>query len=159
MTISLRKTEETEIDWIMQLEVNDDLTDFIRGNDAATHREKMVDSHTLYLTIQEDARNVGFAILRGVHTEDRNIEVGRIVIGPKNRGIGQSALKALLRYAFEEMGANRVSLDTLSYNERARHIYKKLGFVEEGTRRKAFFLKNEFHDLILFGMLRDEWEG
>ena len=41
----------------------------------------------------------------------------------------------MLRYAFGELGLNRVELETYSFNPRAQRCYEKVGFVREGVRR------------------------
>ena len=58
---------------------------------------------------------------------------------------------------FDEMKAHRLWLDVIDDNVRAQHVYRKLGFVEEGRLRKASRRSGDWRDLILFGMLRSEW--
>ncbi|TQN69661.1 Acetyltransferase [Colletotrichum shisoi] len=53
---------------------------------------------------------------------------------------------------------HRVYLGTMSYNERAQHLYKKLGFVEEGRSRETHWFDRKWHDLISYGMPEQEWE-
>ncbi|WP_143803943.1 GNAT family N-acetyltransferase, partial [Oenococcus oeni] len=36
------------------------------------------------------------------------------------------------------------------------HIYKKIGFVEEGKLRKHFFANGKYHDSYLMGIFRQE---
>jgi len=157
--IFLRPTHLDELHWILRLEAGARAEGFIRGYDEATHRKRMADPHVRYLTILRQDEEVGFIILAGIGTQDRNIELCRIIIGPRESGIGQSAMKEVLRYLFEEVGANRVSLDTFSYNKRAQHIYQKLGFVKEGVLREALLFDGKYHDLYLYGLLASEWKN
>ncbi|WP_449539418.1 N-acetyltransferase family protein [Ferdinandcohnia sp. Marseille-Q9671] len=67
-----------------------------------------------------------------------------------NRGIGRSLLTYLLQWAKLEPGLEKVCLEVFSHNDRAIHLYKKLGFQEEG--RKVKFVKlseSEYADEIL----------
>jgi len=45
----------------------------------------------------------------------------------------------------------------LSYNERALKVYRRLGFKEEGRLRQERFVDGAYHDLIIMGLLREEW--
>jgi RimJ/RimL family protein N-acetyltransferase len=57
-----------------------------------------------------------------------------IVIGEKQywgQGYGTAALRVALRYAFTDLGLERIRLETLEYNHRARHAFEKVGFILE----------------------------
>ena len=56
-----------------------------------------------------------------------------IIIGEKShwsRGYGPEAIHALLEYAFDELGLERVTLSTFADNARARAAFRKAGFAE-----------------------------
>jgi RimJ/RimL family protein N-acetyltransferase len=63
----------------------------------------------------------------------------------------------LLAYAFLELNLHRVSLRVFSLNEKAIHIYHKLGFVEEGVMRQSLYRNGQWHDIILMGLLKEEY--
>lgn len=44
-------------------------------------------------------------------------------------------------------------------NPASIRLHQKLGFVEEGRRRRQWFYNGEFHDEILWGMTREEYEA
>lgn len=54
-------------------------------------------------------------------------------------------------------GMHSVSLECVGYNERAIHVYEKLGFVLEGRRRQQLWFRGTWHDTVEFGMLESEW--
>jgi RimJ/RimL family protein N-acetyltransferase len=74
----------------------------------------------------------------------------------RHRGYGTEAIDRLLRYAFEELGLNRIGLSVFEFNEEAISAYEKLGFVEEGRIRQAIKRPSGFHDAILMGILKSE---
>jgi RimJ/RimL family protein N-acetyltransferase len=82
-----------------------------------------------------------------------------VSIGPDNwgRGLGTEASALILKYGFDELGLHRIWLDVFGYNERAIHVYRKLGFVEEGTLRQHLQRDGRRWDVILMGLLRDEF--
>lgn len=63
----------------------------------------------------------------------------------------------MLRYAFQELGMHKVELRVAAGNSRAVHVYQRLGFRVEGTRRAASFHAGAFHDEHLMGILADEY--
>ena len=76
----------------------------------------------------------------------------------RERGLGTEAIGILLRYAFGELGLNRVGLSVFDFNELALAAYKKLGFGEEGRLSKAIRRDGTFHDAILMRVLVTEWD-
>ena len=85
-----------------------------------------------------------------------------IVIGEKDcwgKGYGTEALKILIEYGFNTLNLHRVELETYGFNERAFKSYLKVGFREEGRRREAIFANGAYHDAIMLGLLRSEWNS
>ena len=70
-----------------------------------------------------------------------------------------TALRLLLRFAFDELNLYRVQLTVFSYNPRAIRLYEKLGFRHEGTFREFVQRDGARHDMLLYGLLRQEWEA
>lgn len=62
-------------------------------------------------------------------------------------------LRALFSYPFIQLGLERVNTQCDSTDEGAIMFNKRLGFIEEGSARKAFPTGS---DAILFGMLKGE---
>ena len=79
-------------------------------------------------------------------------------IASPGRGYGTPFLGMVLDWVFREATAYRVWLDVLADNDRARHVYMRGGFIEEGLLRRAYKLPDERRiDLILMSILRPEW--
>lgn len=85
-----------------------------------------------------------------------HIQVG--ASAARGRGVGRFSAVEALRHAFDDMGLQRVELQVLASNDRARSLYDSLGFRVEGTRRKAVYKEGRFIDSVIMGLLRDEWE-
>lgn len=85
-----------------------------------------------------------------------------IMIGEKSnqeKGLGTFAVTAMLEHAFYNLNLRRIELDVLAYNERAIHLYEKVGFKREGTKRKAVYKNGEFVDMHFYALLKDEYQG
>ena len=55
-------------------------------------------------------------------------------------------------------GAGVVWSVSLAGNEASRRIWEGLGFTEEGRFREAGFHGGEYHDVVFYGVLEDEWD-
>lgn len=107
-----------------------------------------------------DAGVVGTTTLENIDWKNRSCNLGMAIGSPKARGKGYAldAAFATLRFAFDEMGMNRIEGFVLDYNEASSRMFSgKVGFVEEGRRRQAIFKGGTFHDLIVYGMTRDAY--
>ena len=112
------------------------------------------------ICLLENDKAIGNCMLQGHDVRRRNAELG-IVIGEadyRGKGYGSDACNALLDFAFGELGLERVSLSTLAGNKAGQHAYAKAGFAVEGTARNATFNRGKFHDVVLMGIIRADWE-
>jgi RimJ/RimL family protein N-acetyltransferase len=84
-----------------------------------------------------------------------------IVIERQYRGQGyaEDAVRIVLRYGFWERRYQKCNSACLHSNEASIRLHKKLGFLEEGRRRRQVFLNGECHDDVLFGMTREEFDA
>jgi RimJ/RimL family protein N-acetyltransferase len=73
------------------------------------------------------------------------------------QGFGTEATRLVLDHAFGAVGLHRVELEVYRFNPRARHVYEKLGFVHEGTKRQALRWGSEWIDADLMAMLASDW--
>lgn len=103
---------------------------------------------------------IGITSLINIDTHNRNAEC-IIDIGKKDYwglGYGKEALTLLLDYAFLELNLHRISLRVFSFNDRAIHLYKKLGFQHEGTCKEAVFRNGKWHDIEMFSLLQSNYK-
>ena len=70
-----------------------------------------------------------------------------------------SALTAALSWGFRVMELNRIEAQVHPNNERSIGLLKRLGFVEEGRLRQAALWGNQYHDMLQYSLLEDEWRG
>ena len=113
------------------------------------------------IRLKDDGRIIGFVELSGILWNHR---VGWIAISIGDEqswgnGYGKEAMQSLLAYAFYELNLYRVQLTVFSYNERAIRLYESLGFTKEGSHRQFLQRDGDRYDMILYGLLADEWKG
>lgn len=106
----------------------------------------------------ESGQLVGHVTVWGIDAIVRAGTLGIIIGGEHvDRGLGTDAMRVVLRYAFEELGINKIELTVWEYNSRALRTYERVGFVVEGTRRAATFHAGQYWAQIQMGILRSEY--
>jgi len=102
---------------------------------------------------------IGFVALFSIKWASQTCDMAIGIGDPEYRGkgYGQDALRLLLNYAFSELNLYRVGLTVMSYNTAAIKAYERAGFVREGAKRQMVHRDGQRHDLVLYGILRDEW--
>ncbi len=145
LTLYLPMTEMAEGKWIENLANNP-------GTDV-------------YFVIEAIENNgnkaIGSISLDGIHPRDHYAAFG-IAIGEKeywSQGCGTEAAKLIIKYGFEQLNLHRISSIVYDFNERSLRMHSRLGFKEEGRQREMAFKNGKYCDVVVFGLLRKEWEG
>lgn len=110
--------------------------------------------------IVEKDKNIGYCGLSNISLSNKNAEYF-ILIGDNEfwgKGIGTAVGKKVLYYGFEQLRLNRIWLTVSSLNAGAIKSYQKLGFKKEGIMREASFRDSKYHDKIVMGILKKEWQ-
>lgn len=80
-------------------------------------------------------------------------ELGIGVLKPyRGQGIGEALIRAALKKA-SKRGLTRIELTVFEANKAAMHLYTKLGFVVEGTKKKAGLIDGQYFDVICMALL------
>jgi RimJ/RimL family protein N-acetyltransferase len=104
---------------------------------------------------------IGTANLVNINWKDRNAFHG-MMLGDKDirgKGYGTDTIMAIMRYAFEELGLQRLDGSMFEYNAASLAVYiKKCGWKEEGRRRNWYFRQNRFWDKIIVGVTSADYK-
>jgi RimJ/RimL family protein N-acetyltransferase len=85
-----------------------------------------------------------------------------IALGEKDywsKGYGTEAARLIINYGFDVLNLYRINSSVSGFNERSIRMHKSIGFREEGRQRGNIYKNGEFHDVVIFGLLREEWPG
>jgi [ribosomal protein S5]-alanine N-acetyltransferase len=75
-------------------------------------------------------------------------------------GIGSEALRAILRFGFDQLNLNRIYARTIADNHESVRLLERMGFQREGTFRKHSWEDDgTFHDSAMYGLLWDEFSA
>jgi len=93
-----------------------------------------------------------------ITTEHRRAEIG-YWLGQEYRGKAYmiEAARAVLRYAFKSLELETVTAHHLRPNTSSGKVMQKLGMKYEGCRRKFYFHRGEYVDIIMYSILKEEF--
>jgi RimJ/RimL family protein N-acetyltransferase len=73
----------------------------------------------------------------------------------RGKGLGTRLARAAIDRAWSD-GLERIELEVFASNERAIELYRRLGFVTEGVKRRARKLDGQYDDNVLMALMRVE---
>lgn len=109
--------------------------------------------------ILKDQVAVGRIGLHHLNMENKNAAIGYwLTKNAEGNGIITKSCKKLIEYGFEDLGLNRIEIKAAVSNVKSQAIPKKLHFKKEGILREAEWVNGKFLDLVLYSLLKNEWE-
>ncbi|MFY0521469.1 GNAT family N-acetyltransferase [Lysinibacillus sp. UGB7] len=117
------------------------------------------DDYMFAIELKDEKVFIGTIAVYLVNWNNGTSHVG-ISIGPdfQGKGYGTDAMNVMLDFIFNYMNVNKVKLQVFGYNQRAIGSYEKCGFQLEGTFREELFRFGKYHDILVMGLLRKDWE-
>ena len=89
---------------------------------------------------------------------DRRASIGYDLARPYwGQGIMSEAVRAMVDFGFKRMDLNRIEADADERNPASARVLAKIGFRREGVQQEQFYENGEFHNLLLFSLLRREY--
>lgn len=77
----------------------------------------------------------------------------------EGKGLMTKACMALFDYSFNIMNLNRIEIRCGEGNHKSRKIPERLGCKNEGTLRQAELLPSGFHDIVVYSMIKADWQN
>lgn len=74
-------------------------------------------------------------------------------------GYGGDAAATMVEYAFSDRNLRRVEARCGAFNDASAGLLSSLGFEREGRLRGAAWYRGDYHDVFVYGLLREEWDG
>ncbi len=131
---------------------------FIKNRHAEEDKDKQ--SYSFAIRTKRDDRLVGLVALKGLEPTTGNARLALVIGNPEDRrsGYGEESLDLILRYAFLELNLFRLTAGVFEYDEGTLHLLQKAGFVIEARRRQAVQRDGRRWDMLMLGLLDDEWK-
>ncbi len=112
-----------------------------------------------YFALDYEGQFVGVLQLAMIDHYERRATLS-IFLGVKElwgRGIGSTALRLLLDYAFTVQGLERVYAEVFGFNKRSQQLMERVGFQKEGILRQHDLHNGVRQDLYVYGILKPEF--
>lgn len=108
-------------------------------------------NHIKVFTAFDGESPVGHITMRYLDESKEEIRFGFILVDGEKRGkgYGKEILRLALRYAFDVLQVNAVTIGVFEQNIAARRLYETLGFTETGEVKIYHFFGETWHYPIL----------
>ncbi len=147
--------------WMPWLQAHNNPDDALEYTRRARARWLLREDLAVAIVERASGRIVGGSGMHRINWRSRLFEIGYWVSqDAEGRGYATEAVQLLTRIAFDDLDANRVEIRMDVANARSRRVAERLGFVLEGTLRRALpGVDGEPVDVHVFGLLPDEYRA
>jgi RimJ/RimL family protein N-acetyltransferase len=76
----------------------------------------------------------------------------------QRKGYAAEAIRLVLRYYFEERRYQKVTVEVYSFNAPSIRLHEALGFTLEGRLRRMHYAGGAYHDVLVYGLTREEFK-
>jgi RimJ/RimL family protein N-acetyltransferase len=107
-----------------------------------------------YRAGRADGTREAFAVEASIDAEARTVELGYVIApAARGRGVATEALRLMVPWAFEVLGARRLVLLISVDNEGSKIVARRSGFVFEGVLRGMHFKGDLWEDTEIWSRL------
>jgi RimJ/RimL family protein N-acetyltransferase len=113
----------------------------------------------LAICMKQDDQLIGYTYLLGIDRENRSCETA-LLIGERahqGRGLAAEAGYLTLQHAFLDLDMNRVFARLQTDQLAVIKIAEQLGATKEGVLRQAIRKGGQYHDVIIYSFLREDF--
>ncbi|MBY6294263.1 GNAT family N-acetyltransferase [Nanohaloarchaea archaeon H01] len=162
--VNLRTIEEEDIDFLTEVN-NPNVWEWLGSVSKPQNREQqkqffenaICSDEEVHLAISKEEEMKGIISL--IPKDDATAKIGLWIAEEfHGNGYGTEASKIVVDYAFGELRYHKVFARSEVDNKGSKRIWEKLGFQEEGELREQSYREGEFQNILVYGVLEDEWD-
>lgn len=143
------------VPWLSNTDSLEHTRDFIKRK-----LKRFADNNGFVAGIWYQGALAGEIAFEYIDWSNRMTEIGYwLTADVEGKGLVTKACRILIAYAFDDLELNRVQIRCATENLRSRAIPEKLGFTQEGVSRQVERLHDRYVDLVIYGMLANEWRA
>jgi RimJ/RimL family protein N-acetyltransferase len=169
VTVTLRRAEPGDVDFLLELDAHDDVHPFLsarrpRDRDeilAQVERSLREPEEHGRLVVEVDGARAGALSFSAANRRSRIAWLGGLALLPefRGRGVADQAARLLQRLLLLELGYHRLELECYDFNEAAIRHAERVGFRREGVKRRAYWRHGRWNDAVCFALLREDLQG
>jgi len=161
----LREVESNDHEWLVELHNDPNVLRNMTHPQPITLSSHMAwwervsrDPKQLRLIYEINGARVGFAKFYDIDNDNNSCVLGADIHKDfRGQGYAKPLWTLMLQKCFNELELNRVSLTTAEYNTIGQHVYRSLGFKEEGRLISSLYRDGRYWDQICMYMLCSDW--
>ncbi len=111
------------------------------------------------ITLPDNPNYLGEVVLNEIDWDNQSANF-RIALASESlfgKGLGTEATHLIIDHGFRELKLHRIELEVYDFNPRAKHVYEKIGFVQEGVRRDVLLWEGQYQSAIMMSILSHEY--
>lgn len=163
--VKLRVMEKEDLPFLHKLTNNIDIMSFWfeEAHTAMVTLEKMYEKNietkaSRSFILEKNGDQLGFVTLFQMDLIHRKAEFA-IMMDPKHQGHGYASIatKLAMDYAFSVLNLHKLYLIVDQVNEKAIHIYEKMGFQEEAVLKEEYFINGTYHNIVIMSIFQRDF--
>ncbi|MDD2228118.1 MAG: GNAT family protein [Candidatus Cloacimonetes bacterium] len=162
----LKPVEEEDLPKLLDLQWDKDVVQHMKFtplsmDDQKSWLKSLGKNRLAFMMLQKNegqSEFIGLATLNNIdHVNQRASWGMKLKSNLVGKGIGYEASLMMIHYAFHFLNMNKVHADYIEDNSASDGLVKKIGLRQEGLLVKHLFHRGKFHDLVLVGILKDDF--
>lgn len=102
---------------------------------------------------------VGVIGFHQIDYQNRSTSIGYwLSADAQGKGIMTRACRALIEIGFQDYDLHRIEIRCGEKNKKSRMIPERLGFKQEGIITDGEWLYNQFHNIVIYGLTKDQYQ-
>ena len=170
--LRLRRADDADADFIVDLLTDDDVEPFLAAS-RARDRESVLEEirasrsgpdesgvFVIEVPAADGWARAGMMQFWLANRRSRIANLGGLAVHPDFRGrrLADQAARLFQRHLIFDLDFHRLQVECYGFNDRAIRHAERAGFVREGVKRKAYDRHGTWVDGIIFGLIREDLE-
>lgn len=162
----LKPVEESELVFLLEMQWSQELMKFMIFKPLSLENQKEwfkslgKENLAFSVYLKNAAQNelIGLATLNHIdHLHQRASWGMKLKSDLQSKGIGFEASLIIINFAFSHLNLVKIHADVIIENNISRRLAEKVGTREEGLLVSHYFQNGKFRDVILYGILKEEF--
>lgn len=125
-----------------------------------THRQAFEEDKNLTLAIRLPSGDLVGAVSLAIDRKNSRAELGYWIGRPFwGNGYATEAARELIGHGFSSLALERITAHHLGSNPASGRVMEKTGMTFEGRLRRHMLKDGHFEDIVLYGILKSEYES
>lgn len=165
--IELLDIQESDLEMIRSWRNSEEVSRYMYTDNIITEEEQLkwfkkiqADPTCRYWIIVYEGEKVGIASVNEIDVSRSNCSWTFYLKAQAVRGagIGSKVEYHILSYVFDTLKLNKLRGEVFEFNDKVIKLHERFGFRREGFLRQHVQKNGIFHNIVIIGFLRSEWE-